>query len=116
VLTIMRVTENWDEDTLTYANRPGGSGSYGSYDTSDGAIYPEWNDAALAGLVQNWVDGTVPNYGIMFEHSGDSGNVRFYSDDTTTGMKPQLTVDYIPEPATLSLLGIGGLWALIRRR
>ena len=46
----------------------------------------------------------------------NSEGVNFASRNNTTYAAPKLSMTEVPEPATMSLLGIGGLLALVRRR
>jgi hypothetical protein len=86
-----------------------------------------FNDQDLIDLVQAWINGTKTNYGLMLRWadeaglghaggpSGDDYYAIFASSEHSTIAGPQLVINHVPEPATLSLLVLGGL-ALIRRR
>ena len=86
-----------------------------------------FNDQDLIDLVQAWIDGSKTNYGLMLRWadesglghagapSGDDYYAIFASKEHSTLTGPQLVINHVPEPATLSLLVLGGL-ALIRRR
>jgi hypothetical protein len=58
-----------------------------------------------------WVSGN--SLAILLENTGVSGNRNAQAGNGGNG--PILNVNYVPEPATMSLLAIGGI-ALIRRR
>jgi hypothetical protein len=70
-----------------------------------------------AGAFMNRNDGhqDLANEGIVIRGFDD---VFFASAENATYASPQLIVDYtpVPEPATMSLLGLGGIAALIRRK
>ena len=75
-----------------------------------------------AALVQSWVDDVGDNAGVLLKHPDIKQNHAYYADeaveDATWPIAPQyvprLTIEYIPEPVTMVLLGLGGLF--IRRR
>jgi hypothetical protein len=94
-----------------------------------------WNHLDVTPIVQAWLanandDGAgVPNEGFITILTAGGGNAYWFGSDTTdayvaaqglagTGADyyPYLTVEYIPEPATLGLLAAGGLLALLKRR
>ena len=77
-------------------------------------------------VVQAWLDGTNP--GVMFsadqpdnwyQTSGQAYRTQttwHSSEATTVSQRPKLTLDVIPEPATLVVLALGGLAMLLIRR
>ena len=130
-MEVYRLTRSWDENGATWihaaANETWASQG-GDYAGTGGLPYASNNVAApdetlvtwdVAPLVQEWVSGTNPNYGLeILSYQGnqltfDSSEIAV---DGVGQVVPTLVVDYtIPEPAGLSLLGVGGL-ALARRR
>jgi len=87
-------------------------------------------DANLASWLQSQYTGTTPNaaYAILRLNPdavpvGTYRGVRIKSSDAAYGdspepgeIRPTLTVETIPEPATIGLLGLAGLGAMIARR
>ena len=69
---------------------------------------PMWVDLNVATLVQNWVNGTYPNYGVTYSNNSGSGGggptPQFYSSEYTTDitLRPKLVINYtVPgEPDT----------------
>jgi hypothetical protein len=68
-------------------------------------------------IVATWVEDGDPNYGFILNHtlpSGTSGWEVSMSEDIAE-RRPKLVINYTPEPASLVLVGLGGV-ALLRRR
>jgi len=61
-----------------------------------------WSSAALTGLVQGWVDGSVANNGLLLKASavdearptGYAYDLLYFSDYTTASLRPKLTVTH----------------------
>lgn len=89
------------------------------------------DSAALTALISGWATDRVtdwgrgsfappdtnvstPNPGMLL--LGGPGGATFYASENGNGFGPYLVVEYTPEPATMSLLAVGGILGLIRRR
>jgi hypothetical protein len=93
------------------------AGACGYVATGDPAPVPgctgfQWSSQQMVNDVQAWLNGTMQNDG--WEVINTTGPFRqFYTNaGTPEGWQPALTVDYtlaspVPEPATLSMAGIG---------
>ena len=100
VTFIYRVTSNWTENTVTWQtwNLPGGDfDSSLSYFT----FFPDQNNCMLSinltGLVQLWVNGTYPNYGLLLYSTGPNHIISYVTkEDTTASERPKLDVIYTP--------------------
>jgi hypothetical protein len=66
-VTVHRVTDSWEEMTVTWNNFSG------SYDpTVEGTFTPfsmGWYSVNLTGLVSNWLDEIYPNYGLLLKET-----------------------------------------------
>jgi Tfp pilus assembly protein PilX len=94
-LDLYRLTSAWDPASATWSVpwvKPGGdypATSVASSPINDNGSYT-WH---LDGLVAGWVDGTMPNNGVLLKPTGliDS---RFSAFTNSDGNGPQLTVNY----------------------
>lgn len=90
------VTENWDESTLTWSNKPalGDDQDNNTIDTADTGQFHEWTIAAS--LVQAWIDGDKTHNGLAFWPTGstETDELQFSSDDATASERPQLVITY----------------------
>lgn len=89
---IKPVTEDWFEHTVTYNDKPNSAASIGTFSTSAGMV-----TADVTSIMQDWIDGTSPNYGIHLR-SGSSNGSDFYSSesDRVASERPQFLLWYEP--------------------
>lgn len=95
---IYRVTSNWSENTVTWLTW---TLLGGDFDNSIAyfAYIPDQNNCMLTmditSLVQLWVDGTYPNYGLMLYSTGPNGIISYASKENGTANKhPKLDIVY----------------------
>ena len=124
-VNLHRVTEHdWNERTLTWNNQPDNNLVY--ITTTKVYLYTwgggEWKTwRGLESLVQGWVEGEYPNYGIMLECDSDSvyNEIAYFTfnDNESEINRPYLKIEAVPLPSTLFLFGSGliGL-AVIRQK
>jgi hypothetical protein len=109
---LFRVTRDWIEGTQSGS----GSADGATWDTWDGtsnwtqaggdfdvqpvtsgpisAAVNDWESWEVGALVQGWVDGSVPNYGLLLKGTGDT-EVSFASkEDADPALWPKLSITY----------------------
>lgn len=130
------ITKPWVEAEMSWANYATGQAwdtAGGDYEATPAVTFDLsagtggiWRDIDITAMVQAWVNGKA-NDGILLKYvtlsptATDRYAMQFYSSEAavTPGYAhviPTVTVNYTPEPATMSLLGLGGLSLLIRRK
>ncbi|MGY4884634.1 MAG: right-handed parallel beta-helix repeat-containing protein [Nanobdellota archaeon] len=102
-INIQRINQSWAEGEVTWNNRS----STGAWDSAGGDFSPfVWatNNVSTADsfytwdvtqLVQNWINGTYPNYGIILMAGEGNGQWQFASSDNINAtIRPQLNITY----------------------
>jgi hypothetical protein len=104
-ITTYRIGSDWAEMAVTWDNKPSCKEAYGSNSVKEYAW--GWYDFNVTALVQAWVNGSQPNYGIMVrgpEHSGSDSSWRAFS--TREGpYPPQLVINYTASVASATPTG-----------
>ena len=112
-------------DSGSQLNWPGGGGVLGDsvsenpYWTPPGAGYASTGtfvDVPVTTSIQAAADGQAfEGFLIKFVDEGSGDDWFMFWSKESANTPSELIIDYVPEPVTLSLLGLGGL-ALLRRR
>ena len=88
---------DWNEDNISWLQPWIDGGDVGGQNVEENNKWYIWE---IKSLVQNWQNGTKPNYGVIL-HSGNStdNRKRFYAREANNGKTPFLRVEYtIPKP------------------
>ncbi|HBC58632.1 MAG TPA: hypothetical protein DCZ03_15845 [Gammaproteobacteria bacterium] len=96
---IYRVNTAWDENTDTWNTLGGGSWETSSIYSGDLPSSTGWQNLTLnSSLVQEWVDGTFTNRGIIFVYSAFLNKRREFGslNDADTTIHPVLSITYTP--------------------
>lgn len=113
---IMPVLESWTEDGATWNTRDGTipwSAAGGYFDSLEFCFFPSamspnlvnvWYIANIISLLQYWVDGSLPNYGVLLSafRTGSSTRYRFVSSEVPEYFRPKLEIIYT-DNGTLTL-------------
>jgi hypothetical protein len=85
-----RITEPWVETLVTWNNFGGAfDGAVESSFVADGT---GWRSADVTSLVQGWVDGTYPNYGILLEQGQTDYTSYVSSESSVWEWRPKLEI------------------------
>jgi hypothetical protein len=102
-ITVWRITGSWSEGSVTWNNKPGYGGSYDSVSIGHGNW--GWYEWDVKDLVQEWVNGTYSNYGLMLRGPEYSG-AGFRGFSTREGSyTPKLVVNFTTSPPTSTPTG-----------
>jgi hypothetical protein len=98
VTYIHRLTSDWDEDTATWQRWASPGGDFDS-STAYFAYLTDQNNCMLTlditRLVNAWVTGAHPNYGLLLLSSGPDQTISYASkENETTDRQPRLNVTY----------------------
>ena len=95
---ISRITTEWDDNSVSWNNQPSWEGTYLSANVSPPGV-GKWSDWDITTLVQMWLDGTYPNYGVYIKNNNE-GSYRYdwqianhYNSDTS--LASYIEIDYV---------------------
>jgi hypothetical protein len=101
--SVYRVTSNWSENTVTWLTWTLLGGDFDN-SVSYFTFIPDQSNCMvtidITSLVQKWVNGTHPNYGIMLYSTGANHIIKYVSkEDGTASERPKLDIQYtLPTP------------------
>lgn len=108
-----RLTSAFNENTVTWDNKPAiDTSTYVSWDPTSAPANGDWVGFDVSSLLAN--NGNLSTFGIAcIQYGGTAGSGLCMKE---SGPVPVLIANYtvVPEPATLALLMIGGVW--LRKR
>ena len=87
---IFRVTEPWNETTLVNSIAYDDTGSYDQIVVTGNG----WYEFDVKNLVQEWVQGSYPNYGVVFFGTGGAGLYQSFYSREAAAQNPYLAVEY----------------------
>ena len=109
---LFRVKRDWVEGTQSGSGTADGAtwntwdgssnwtqagGDFDVQPVTSGPISPavnDWESWNIGALVQGWVDGSIPNYGLLLKGTGDT-EVSFASkEDADPSLRPKLSITY----------------------
>ena len=105
---VYRITEKWEESTVTWQNQPAHVATpYDKIKVSGAVGGPyTWN---AKNLVQEWLAGTYANYGLILKRVDMQypTNWPYFcsSDNANASYRPRLTVDYVPPAVSPTSMG-----------
>jgi hypothetical protein len=114
-LDAYQITSSWAEN-VTYSAQPTYNSPIESSVTLSGTD-DGWYEWDITNLVQQWIDGSIPNYGVAIFDHGTGLRQNFVSSNNATAteptwampptdasLRPYLYVDFTPIPAPGAIL------------
>jgi hypothetical protein len=92
-VNVHRITAAWDENSTTW-NNFGGAYDPAVIDSFPGTV--GWQSADITNLMQAWLNGTQPNYGILLEQGQTEYTNYDASEAADTTVRPLLDIFYTP--------------------
>jgi hypothetical protein len=109
--TTYRIDSPWAENTITWNNKPSHAEAYGKLGLP---LWPDtigWHQFNVTALVQGWINGSFPNYGIAVRGQETGGqNFVFTTFNTREGKAdkaPVLLITYPTSAASVPLSRLG---------
>jgi len=103
IVSLHRITKDWSELGVTYNSFMPGPGDPPSYDPSPFASFSTAVNGPHAidvtALVQAWVNGTLPNYGILLEQGLTTATLYPSSEFGIITSRPKLEITYLTSDA-----------------
>jgi hypothetical protein len=104
---LFRITESWNEATVVDDIAHDNGTTYDEQNVTGAA----WYVFDVEDLVQEWVDETYDNYGLVFYGTSGTGFfIRWYSRENASS-QPYLEIDY-DEPVGIESESLGGIKAI----
>lgn len=83
---IYEITEPWDESWPENVHISHGGTEWASYTFS----YNGWHEIDITSLVNEWLDGTITNYGLVIQALAGNKWSKFYSREASSSVRPYL--------------------------
>ena len=103
-ITSYRIGSNWSEASVTWNTAPSIGETYGTVSLIAASSSFGWYSIDVTNLVRGWINGTLPNYGVMLrgpEHSGSDSSWRsFATKEAGSSYTPYLQITYTTMAAT----------------
>jgi hypothetical protein len=103
-ITSYRISSNWSEASVTWNTAPSIAETYGTVSLIAASSSFGWYSIDVTNLVRGWVNGTLPNYGVMLrgpEQSGSDSSWRnFATKEAGSSYTPYLQITYTTMAAT----------------
>lgn len=103
IVNVHRITAAWAESSVTWNSFAGSYDStiVGSFENADG-----WQSVDVTSLVQAWVNGTTPNYGLLLEQNGTPYTTYNSSEYSDVSLRPKLEICYSGSCTTIQRPGV----------
>lgn len=103
-VNVHRITGAWSESEVTWNTIPGFDPAVENVFTSASYV---WCSVNLTDLVQSWVDGSNPNYGVLLEHGTTLYTSYKSSEYSVAEQRPKLEICYYTDnPADITCIVI----------